>query len=82
MTSAPPRNDKEVQVNPCVMYDPTGNVTCKLSDRAAQLAVADKLVASAGKPCTVKDRRYVGMSQAKEVLFEVSCTEGKGYVVK
>jgi len=31
VTSAPPRMDKEVQVNPCLMYDPTGNVACKLS---------------------------------------------------
>jgi len=81
MTSAPPRMDKEVTVNPCVMYDPASNVACKLTDRAAQLAVADKLIVAAGKPCTVKDRRYVGMTQQHEILFELACNEGKGYVV-
>ncbi|MGA0603447.1 hypothetical protein ACO2Q3_22250 [Caulobacter sp. KR2-114] len=80
-TSAPPRLDKEVEANPCVMYDPGGNVNCKLTDRAAQLAVADKLAAGTPTPCTVKDRRYVGISQSHEVLWEVSCQQGKGYVL-
>ena len=81
VTSAPPSPAKDVTANPCVMYDPTGNVHCELSDRAAQLAVADRLIGASGKPCTVADRRYVGMSNAKETLFEVKCSEGKGYVV-
>lgn len=81
VTGSPPRLDKEIEANPCIMYDPTGNVACKLSDRTAQLAVADKMAAGIGKPCTVKDRRYVGMSQQHEVLFEVACQEGKGYIL-
>lgn len=80
-TSAPPRLDKDITMNPCVMYDPSGNVKCMFSDRAAQLAVADRLAQSSGKPCTVKDRRFVGVSVAKEFLFEVACQEGKGYVL-
>lgn len=80
-TSAPPRLDKDVEANPCVMYDPTGNVSCKLTDMASQLAVADKLAAGTPKPCAIKDRRYIGVSQSKEILFEVSCQDGKGYVL-
>jgi hypothetical protein len=63
------------------MYDPQGNVACKLTDHAAQLAVADRMAAGIGKPCTVKDRRYVGLSQQHEILFEVACQEGKGYIL-
>ena len=81
MTSAPPSVAKEVTANPCVMYDATSNVRCELTDHAAQLAVADKLIAGSGKPCTVTDRKYTGISQTKELLFEVKCAEGKGYIV-
>lgn len=82
IVAAPPRLDKPVDVNPCVAYEPESSMACKLTDRASQLAVADRLIASSGKPCTVKDRSYLGVSQAKrESLFEVACQDGKGYVV-
>ena len=80
-TSAPPRLDKEAAMNPCVMYDPAGNVKCEFSDRAAQLAVADRLLQASGKPCAVKDRRFVGVSVKKEFLYEIACENGNGVIV-
>ncbi len=82
IAAVPPRLDKPIDVNPCVAYEPESTMACKFTDRAAQLAVADRLMATSGKPCTVKDRSYLGVSQAKrESLYEVACSEGKGYVV-
>ena len=81
-TSAPPRPDKDVLMNPCIMYDPAGTVKCEFTDRASQLAVVDGLIKQSGKPCTVKDRAYVGADKSGESYFEVSCQEGKGYVVE
>ncbi|HEX7758483.1 MAG TPA: hypothetical protein VF459_03210 [Caulobacteraceae bacterium] len=82
IAAAPLRLDKPVEANPCVAYEPESTMACKLTDRASQLAVADRLMATSGKPCTVKDRSYLGVSQQKhENLFEVACQDGKGYVV-
>jgi hypothetical protein len=82
-TSAPPRLDKPVTMNPCIGYDPTLNVHCELTDRTAQMAVVDRLASQSGKDCTVKDRRFIGASQASGSMFyEVSCQNGKGYVLQ
>jgi len=81
-TSAPPRLDQPVVMKPCIMYEPGGNVECKFTDRAAQLAVADRLIAQTGKPCTVKDRGFIGVGRNGGLFFEVACTDGKGYVVE
>ncbi len=82
MTSAPPRMDKPVTVRPCVIFDPAGTVKCELTDRAAQLAVADRLAAQSGKDCAVKDRSYVGISDTGQIYYEVACQNGKGYVLE
>ncbi len=82
ITSSPPRLDQAIDINPCLAYEPGSNMACKLSDRAAQLAVVDRLAAALGKPCTVKDKAFVGVSQkAHERMFEVACTEGRGYIL-
>jgi hypothetical protein len=80
-TSSPPRLDKPVVAEPCAMYEPTGNISCKLTDRTAQLAVVDRLIQKSGKPCVVKDRRWVGVSVSKNYLYEVACQDGKGYML-
>jgi hypothetical protein len=81
-TSVPPRLDKPITVEPCVIFDPAGNVKCELTDRAAQLGVADRLAAQSGKNCTVKDRAYVGITEKGEIYYEVACQDGKGYVLE
>jgi hypothetical protein len=83
-TSAPPRLDKPVTMNPCIGFSDTGNVRCTLTDRATQLQVVDRLTAQSGKPCTIKadGRAFVGVAQSGKMYFEVACTEGKGYILE
>jgi hypothetical protein len=80
-TSAPVNVDQEVVANSCLLYEEGGNVSCKLTDRATQLAVVDTLAAGSGKNCAVKDKRYV-LSTKTDNYFEVACQDGKGYMLQ
>jgi len=72
-----------VEATDCLLYDDSGsNISCTLRDKAARLAVIDTYVAAANNGCTVKDKKYVGMSQSGSAFFEASCTDGKGYFYK
>lgn len=78
----PPKADAAVEVNPCLGYEESSSMACKLTDRATQLSVVDRLAPSIGKPCTVANRGYVGVTQQKhENLYEVACKEGHGYIL-
>jgi len=81
-TSAPPRLDKPATMEPCISFPPSSNVSCTLTDRAAQLAIVDRLVAKSGKACTIKDRRYVGATSSGTVFYEAACQEGKGFMLE
>ena len=81
-TSSPPSADKPASANPCIMFDPSSNEHCELTDRATQLAVVDTLLAKSGKPCVIKDRSFVGATQSGTNLYEVSCQDGKGYMLE
>ncbi len=82
-TSSPPRHDQPVIMNPCINYNDNQAVKCELTDRATQLSVVDKLTAGIGKPCSVKDRSYIGASaKTGAMYYEVACTEGKGYILE
>ncbi len=80
--SAPPRLDKPAVMSPCINFPESNNVKCTLTDRATQLAVVDRMVAASGKPCTVKDRSYIGASSSGKSYYEVACNEGKGYILQ
>jgi hypothetical protein len=80
--SAPPRLDKPVTMDPCVGFPPGGNITCTLTDRTAQLAVVDQLVAKSGKACTIKDRSYIGATASGLAIYEVACQDGKGFMLE
>jgi len=83
ITSHPMRLDKPVTMKPCVSVSPESNIKCELTDRAAQLAVVDRLAAQSGKNCVVKDRAYLGISpESGKVYYEVACQDGKGYVLE
>jgi len=84
VASSPFDGTKPVQAQNCLMYDEaeTSNIKCALGDKAARLAVVDKLAAQANNGCTVKDRRFVGMSKDNSSFFEASCQDGKGYIYK
>ena len=80
-TSSPVNSGQDVTVNSCLLYDEGGNVSCKLTDKATQLAVVDTLAAASGKSCVVKDKRYV-LSTKTDNFFEVVCQDGKGYMLQ
>jgi len=80
--SAPVDPAKDVKLNPCLAYEPGGNLSCELTDRTAQLAVVDGLAASSGKNCAIKDKRYVLATTTGSSWFEVACQDGKGYMLE
>ncbi|HEY2483084.1 MAG TPA: hypothetical protein VGI30_12940 [Caulobacteraceae bacterium] len=80
--SAPPRLDKPVTAEPCLMFEPTNNVHCELTDRATQMSIVDKLMAQTGKPCVMKDRGFIGVAANGTTYYEAACQDGKGYVVQ
>ena len=80
--SAPPRLDKPVVMNPCAGYPPDSNEACKLTERAAQLAVVDQLMAKSGKACVIKDRAFVGATASGLLIYEAACQDGKGYIIE
>jgi hypothetical protein len=67
----------------CVIYAASGGpIKCTLTPQAVQDAYVEHL-ASAGAPgCTVKDRRFVGATADRSDFFEVSCADGKGYMLQ
>jgi hypothetical protein len=82
-TSAPMDPAKPVEANNCLIYDEAnGNIKCTLTAKESRLAVVDTYSAAAKNNCAIKDRRYVGVSQAGSTFFEVSCADGKGYLYK
>ena len=82
-TSSPLRLDKPVTMVPCLALPADSTIQCTLIDRATQLAFVDKLVTQSGKPCAVKDRRYIGASPTTgDSYYEVACQDGKGYVLQ
>lgn len=82
-TSAPADPGKPVEASDCMLYDDAEtNIKCTLRDKAARLAVIDTYAAAANNGCAVKDKKYVGQSQAGSAFFEVACNDGKGYMYK
>ena len=63
-------------------YLEDSNLSCKLTGRAAQFAIVDKLAAQSGKNCTIKDRRFIGAASSGKLYYEVACQDGKGYVLE
>ncbi|HYG26381.1 MAG TPA: hypothetical protein VD906_05705 [Caulobacteraceae bacterium] len=83
VTTWPPDATAEVQMNTCLVYEQGNTLFCELTDRAAQLAPVNALVANSGKSCNIKDRRYI-LTSSKDAsnYYEVACDNGHGYVVQ
>ena len=81
-TGSPANLTGDVKVNSCIGFAPEDTRACQLTDRAAQLAVVDQLVAGSGKTCAVKDKRYVLSTTTGANWFEVSCQAGDGYMLE
>jgi hypothetical protein len=73
---------KPAQFAPCFALAPTSAMKCTLTDDATSAAFVSGLVAKMGKPCTLKDRRYVGATSDGAIFFEVACVDGKGYMIE
>lgn len=82
-TSAPADAAKPAEATDCMLYDDAEtNIKCTLRDKTARLAVIDTYAAAANNGCAVKDKKYIGQSQAGSAFFEVACQDGKGYLLK
>ena len=79
--SAPKDNVGVPKALGCFANDPAGPINCTLTPRDQQAAIVDRLVAASGKPCAIKDRRYVGTTATSEDIFEFSCASGSGLMV-
>ena len=83
VASYPADANAEVKANTCLAYDdPAGNLYCQLTSRESQLAMVDSLAAASGKNCAVTGKRYILTSTNGSMYFEVSCGDGKGYVLE
>jgi hypothetical protein len=65
----------------CLAYaSQGGGISCTLTTQAQELSEVDSLAAASGK-CAIKDRRYVLTAADGTDYFEVSCSDGKGYML-
>jgi hypothetical protein len=83
LTSSPPRQDKVIEIHPCLAYSTGDKVSCAFTDPQAQAAMVDRLAARAAGDCAVKARAYIGESDRDGASFwEVACAGGRGYLLK
>jgi hypothetical protein len=83
IASSPFDAAKPIQAQNCLNYDDQGgNIKCMLTEKAARLAIVDRLATGAKNNCAVKDRRFVGSSKDGNDFYEASCADGKGYIFK
>ena len=80
--SFPVSASKPATFAPCFAISADSAMKCTLTDAASSAAYVDALAAKMGKPCTVKDRRYVGAASDGSSFFEVACQDGKGYMIE
>jgi hypothetical protein len=80
--SYPLSASKPATFNPCAGITPGMSIQCTLTDAATTNAYVASLVAKMGKPCDMKDHRYVGADAKGIAYFEVACQDGKGYMME
>jgi hypothetical protein len=73
---------KPATFNPCAGITAGMSIQCTLTDAATTNAYIAALVAKMGKPCDMKDHRYVGADSKGVAYFEVACQDGKGYMME
>ena len=74
----------EVTASPCIGYDDVQNsaLKCELTTPEERVAMVSQLIATGGKPCTVKGRHFIGTTADHSDYLEVACAEGKGYMLQ
>ena len=73
---------KPATFNPCAGITAGMSIQCTLTDAATTNTYVTGLVAKMGKPCDMKDHRYVGADSKGVAYFEVACQDGKGYMME
>lgn len=81
-TSFPVSAAKPAVFQPCFAISPSSATKCTLTDDATSTAYINAVITKMGKPCVVKDHRYVGATSDGTDFFEVACQDGKGYMVE
>ena len=81
-SSFPVSASKPATFEPCFAISPSSPMKCTLTDDATSAAYVSSIIAKMGKPCTLKDRRYVGATSDGSNFFEVACQDGKGYIIE
>jgi hypothetical protein len=59
-----------------------GAAQCRLPGNANPAQGLQPLIASAGGTCTVSNARYVGSRPTGGTLYEITCTQGSGFVLE
>jgi len=80
--SYPVSLSKPATFNPCAGITASMTIQCTLTDAATTNAYVAAIVAKMGKPCDMKDHRYVGADAKGVAYFEVACQDGKGYMLE
>lgn len=57
------------------------SLTCKLPENADPKAALGPMLGAAGRPCTIKDGRFVG-GDATTNFYEAACQDGAGYILE
>ena len=83
VASVPFDSAKPLQAQNCLLYDESeSNIKCTLSDKAARMAIIERVATEAKNGCAIKDRRFVGIAKDGSTFYEASCNDGKGYIFK
>jgi hypothetical protein len=82
ITGAPANVEAGADMSNCLNYEAGSAVACTMTDKAAQLAIVDKLMAGSGKACVLKDKRFVLSTKSGSNWFEAACQDGSGYMVE
>jgi hypothetical protein len=66
----------------CLAYGAKSNVKCVLLTPEQQERGLAGLIAGGDNPCTMTGKRYLGSNAARHDVFEVACSNGKGYMLE
>lgn len=78
----PLSTSKPATFSPCAGLQPGMTLQCVLTDAAATNAYVASLVARSGKPCQMRDHRYVGVGSSDgDSYYEVACQGGGGFIL-
>lgn len=79
----PRTNESQVIVGSCLAFSTlVPGQNCSLTTPEANLAPVKAMVTKAGRPCDLKDQRYVGAANNGSEYFEYACNDGSGFMIQ